>query len=90
MANLWEVPECLYPLKLQSTFLFSSSSTSVTTETREVYCYELKCVPTNTYIEVLAPSSADCDCIWRGGPKEVIKVMWGTREDSKLIWLVSL
>ena len=48
---------------------------SVTTETREVYCYELKCVPTNTYVEVLAPSSADCDCIWREGPKEVIKVM---------------
>ena len=56
-------------------FFFSSSSTSVTTESRKVYCYELKCVPTNTHVEVLAPSSLDC--IWREGPKEVIKLMGG-------------
>ena len=28
-------------------------------------CCEPNCVPPNSYVEVLTPSTSECDCIWR-------------------------
>ena len=86
VANLWIGPECLYSSEIIECVLLFLLFLHISDDREQKSSrYGLKCVPTNSYVEARALSSLEFDCIWRQGPKEVMKLMGGLREGPNLI-----